>query len=989
MNKKITGKVLTVQIGAEQTLVALADKSGSIVHTAAVPTPEGAVDDGAIVDTAAVTQMLKSVIRRPEFRKIRRAVFVLCTSQVIAAVGTVPTLTGKKLEKLLNANADVYFPVDVTDYRLVWQIIGPCTDADNAGKQNVQIWAVPNGLIPNYYLVANACGLAVTAIDYFCHSMASAVGTTFAAGKKKLPAEDVGAEAPQTLLHLLLERDVIGLSLSQGGHVVLQRALFYNGDPSTQFGEMSMILEYFRTLEIGRNSAVRGIACGALATDAELVSELSAVLGIPTEVSDAPYAPEFCLCAGAAHTELDFGLSTLNAPDKSRQYQQSQLLQYALVLAGGLAVFGALTLIQSARLDWSADIGNLESKQQVLSLQAGGVSGYYDAYSKYQNAYSSYSGDWETIFANMQTYNDNLVLVFEELEQIMPENASVAGVSIGADGMGPTFACEDKEVAAYLIMQLRQLQYADLLSISDLQGGGGGPASPDAGEEDPGDDPAPLPFPWDELHAALAEDLDVYNVAYYLTASRLDALQNSKYCLTPSNTYGSYDELKAAAGDTLTKEIRKKAFSALYQGNPFVIAQLDATFSDRVMLLLTDPDLYWAMLMGGFGSELTDHDSPADLEQDVRETCQILLTLYNYDGLSAVENILCADPDLEKWYVYYLETALAGQDPNELFYLNTEKAADDVAKNDGSFNYTKDAALNEALNGLIGGEDSKTYALVKDLDFDAYDLNGEVTAEDVREALSEDLDAYRVAYSLYFANKNSRYLQLLNACNYGLTLSASPYGSYEAFHVAYGDLSENIQKRVVTALCTTNPFAIAGAWELLTTDPQFSDYAPMLSALEPKSARELESLMTNTILPFIRDKASYRAKLEQAIFDGDDEEMKQWYLYYLDAALAGNDPAALPYLNTEAMVIDLMDGGAYNSGSDALNEKLNALSEQTGSLIEGLYVPDDTTDPSDTVDTRIYFTVTLSYSDALRNAELVRKDLDHSEKVEELEVAQG
>lgn len=988
MNKKITGKVLTVQIGAEQTLVALADKSGSIVHTAAVPTPEGAVDDGAIVDTAAVTQMLKSVIRRPEFRKVRRAVFVLYTSQVISAVGTVPALTGKKLEKLLNANADVYFPVDVADYRLVWQIIGPCTDADNAGKQNVQIWAVPNSLLPNYYLVANACGLAVTAIDYFCHSMASAVGTTFAAGKKKLPADDGAVESPRTLLHLLLERDVIGMSLSQDGHVVLQRALFYNGDPSAQFGEMAMILEYFRTLEIGRNSTVHGIACGALATDARLVSDLGTVLGIPTEASDAPYDPKFCLCAGAAHTELDFGVPTLNAPDKSRQYQQSQLLQYALVLVGGLAVFGALTMVRSARLDWSTDIGNLENKQQILALQAGGVSGYYDAYSKYQNAYSSYSGDWETVFANMQTYNDNLVLVFEELEQIMPENASVAGVSISADGMGLTFACEDKEVAAYLIMQLRQLQYADLLSISDLQGGGGGPASPDAGEEDPVD-PTPLPFPWDELRTALAEDLDVYNVAYYLTASQLDALQNSKYCIAPNNAYGSYDALKAAAGDALTEEIRKNAFSALYRGNPFVITQLDAIFSDRVMLLLTDPDLYWAMLMGGFGTGLTEHDSPADLEQDVQETCRILLTLYNYDGLSAVENILCADPDLEKWYVYYLETALAGQDPYALSYLNTEKAADDVAKNDGSFNYTKDAALSEALNGLICGEDSKTYAVVRDLDFDAYDLNGEVTAEDVREALSEDLDAYRVAYSLYFANKNSRYLQLLNACNYGLTLSTSPYDSYEAFQAAYGDLDENVQKRVVTALCTSNPFAIAGAWELLTTDPQFSSYASMLSAYEPKSAQELESMMKNTILPLIRDNASYRAKLEQAIFDGDDKEMKQWYLYYLDAALAGNDPTALPYLNTEAMVIDLMDSGAYNSGSEALNEKLNALSEQTGSLIEGLYVPDDTTDPSETVDTRIYFTVTLSYSDALRDAELVRKDLDHSEKVEELEVAQG
>ena len=50
----------------------------------------------------------------------------------------------------------------------------------------------------------------------------------------------------------------------------------------------------------------------------------------------------------------------------------------------------------------------------------------------------------------------------ELLETIMPESTSVTGLQIAADGMNVTFACENKEEAAYLIMALRELQYADL-----------------------------------------------------------------------------------------------------------------------------------------------------------------------------------------------------------------------------------------------------------------------------------------------------------------------------------------------------------------------------------------------------------------------------------------------------------------------------------------------------------------------------------------------
>ena len=44
--------------------------------------------------------------------------------------------------------------------------------------------------------------------------------------------------------------------------------------------------------------------------------------------------------------------------------------------------------------------------------------------------------------------------------------------------------------------------------------------------------------------------------------------------------------------------------------------------------------------------------------------------------------------------------------------------------------------------------------------------------------------------------------------------------------------------------------------------------------------------------------------------------------------------------------------------------------------------------PGQQVDTRIHFVVTLGYNEELKNAELIRKGLDYSEKIDKVEVTE-
>ena len=476
---KITGNVLAIQLGREEIQIMLRGKNGDIQSSLTLATPIGAVEDGVIQNAEVLTGLLKSVLKAPEFKHARQVVFSLCTTQVITEIVSAPDLPQNKLERLLMANIDMYFPVSMLDYHVVWQVLGPKVSETGLKELGVQLWAVPRAMLTPYYIVANSCGLSVAAIDYCGNSIAGLVGASFVQPVKsgKSPMAEVDQFTSQTDLHILLERDMLGMTFVQNGQVVYQRFIQCGSDPSMQFTELSMMLEYFRSLGSGRGSEIRGYLCGSLATHQELVEELADMIDVEMHAYNAPFAPQLCLCVGAARTTFDFGNPELNRPGKARRQVTSQLWQYLLILVSGAVLTGAIMLVLTSRLNWSSKEKSLESTMQNWQIQAAQSAGYADNYNEYSSLYNSYSADWDTIFSSLQTYNDNLVRVLQELEDIMPEKSSVVKMQINADGINVEFACEDKEEAAFLIMALRELQYADLVGISNLSGGGIGAAT--------------------------------------------------------------------------------------------------------------------------------------------------------------------------------------------------------------------------------------------------------------------------------------------------------------------------------------------------------------------------------------------------------------------------------------------------------------------------------------------------------------------------------
>ncbi|MBQ2927877.1 MAG: hypothetical protein IJD98_04815 [Oscillospiraceae bacterium] len=718
---KITGKVLVIQLGRNESQFVLTDNDSHVLYGDTVPTPAGAVEDGMIWNAEAVQGMLKSALRTPELRGVRQAVFVLCTSQVISETITTPDLPANKLAKLLEANMDMYFPVDVAEYQMVWQPIGPKNEG-GMKELLVQLWAVPNSILARYYSVANSCGLAVTAIDYCGNSIATAVGATFAKpirgkaakerkklnlnqeisfGKKKkaepeldMPEEARDLDAPvETDLHLLLDQDLLGLTFVQAGQVVFQRFLRCSADPAYQFGELAMMVEYFRSLEVGRNAELNCLVCGGLSTDGQLVLELADVLGMPLSLYETSYDPSWFLCVGAAHTSLDFGTPSLNRIVDSRKQVKSELWQYGLILAGGLAVLGVFMMLLTSRLSWNTQIQGLENTSQTLQLQAAGISNYAENYYEYENMYNAYSSDWDGIFARLRTNNDNLVLMLQEMEDMLPENAKVTSLEVTATGMNVSFACENKEEAAYLIMKLRELEYAKPVYISDLSGGGRGAAkhygSGEASETPPV-----------EGGSGINGDMNQVNQESFLEAviflpdDQLSTLQASEYVLTPPSSH-SLAELKGISSDVTT---RHAALEQMLKTNPFAMNSFKKLVVQDLKDLQAGAD---TVLVGYILFDLLPHQdkvqNPPENLTEMYEFIDILLDAVEGEDykITAAEDLIGKDAALAAAYNHYLEVQMSLNTASKYPYLNTDKIA-----LDGGF-HTGNADLNGKLNALF------------------------------------------------------------------------------------------------------------------------------------------------------------------------------------------------------------------------------------------------------------------------------------------------
>lgn len=473
--QRLSGRALVVQITEREIRIAQMTLGSDVISERVIlPTPPNAVEDGQLVGLDALRDAMEPVLRQGLFRRCRKVVFSLCSTQVISESVTVPAVKKQqRLGQMLLANMDEYFPIDPGEYQLSWESVG-VEQREDARLLRVQLWAVPRAMLQRYYALANSMGLSVAAVDFCGHSHATAVDADFALPKHAKSSADTD---DGVCLYINAESELLMLTFVHNGQVKLQRLLQRGYSQQDDLNEAGIVLDYFSAMP-GRARLTSAVLSGGQGKEAGLAPALASLLNVPVEMAETDYGAQWLLCQGAALTALDFGDPELNHITGARA-PINRAWQYGLVFLGGAALTASVLLLLTSKLSWSTELDGLRAQQDRLTALAQQNAGCAENYHNYSSMYDAYSADWDTVFDSVRTYNDNLELVLDELEAKLPKKSTVTALSTTELCLAAQVAFQSKEDAAYFLVALRDVPFMTLSTVSNLTIGPREAYSPD------------------------------------------------------------------------------------------------------------------------------------------------------------------------------------------------------------------------------------------------------------------------------------------------------------------------------------------------------------------------------------------------------------------------------------------------------------------------------------------------------------------------------
>lgn len=584
--QRLSGRALVVQITEREIRIAqMTLGSDAISEQVILPTPPNAVEDGQLVGLDALRDAMEPVLRQGLFRRCRKVVFSLCSTQVISESVTVPAVKKQqRLGQMLLANMDEYFPIDPGEYQLSWESVG-VEQREDARLLRVQLWAVPRAMLQRYYALANSMGLSVAAVDFCGHSHATAVDADFAMPKHAKSSADTD---DGVCLYINAESELLLLTFVYNGQVKLQRLLQRGYSQQDDLNEAGIVLDYFSAMP-GRARLTSAVLSGGQGKEAGLAPALASLLNVPVEMAETDYGAQWLLCQGAALTALDFGDPELNHITGARA-PINRAWQYGLVFLGGAALTASVLLLLTSKLSWSTELDGLRAQQDRLTALAQQNAGCAENYHNYSSMYDAYSADWDTVFDSVRTYNDNLELVLDELEAKLPKKSTVTALSTTELCLAAQVAFQSKEDAAYFLVALRDVPFMTLSTVSSLTIGPKEAYSPD------------------KMIAALYEEAGKESPVPGTEESAADSTEESSTEEPPTEGGYSLDELFPNASNGITGKMIKDVLPLLRAAgvDEATIQKIEsyADMMEKVGMTISPDNLDFlqGLLPGGSGS---------------------------------------------------------------------------------------------------------------------------------------------------------------------------------------------------------------------------------------------------------------------------------------------------------------------------------------------------------------------------------------------------
>lgn len=515
----MANKILSIEIGSQITNVVETDfreKNPKIYKSFSFETPEELFKGEEMSDTEAFRERLQEGLKANKI-KTKKVIFVLASSRIASRDVVIPMVKENQILTLLYANSAEYFPVDLQQYLLVYQIIGE-VEEEGAKKYKLMVLAIPHDMIETYRRLAADCELILTALDY--------VGN---AAVQILP----GRISQSLYAAVKVEDDHTLVTIIKDGKLELQRNFNYGiGDAVSvirRTGSFGENLNFLQALEILRKNSfcdkkederVRDLAEDLEESFRAIIGNVSRVInfyssnhagaqmesivlyGMGADVQDLRYtlreemsAPidsetlkgrisrdrsdtnsdistlAYASCVGAGMEPMDFRLEEEERKKRKEKKKKEgsargRKLQVRLTAKGffGICVAVAAVLLLAVVPYYAylkIDISRMEKERaskQHLS----------DLYTSYESAKKECE-DIAKLYENTDSTSEGIGIFMVEMEKKMPESFSVNTLTSDSASIVIDFDVKTKREAAKVIDEMMAFESISQVEVQSLQ----------------------------------------------------------------------------------------------------------------------------------------------------------------------------------------------------------------------------------------------------------------------------------------------------------------------------------------------------------------------------------------------------------------------------------------------------------------------------------------------------------------------------------------
>ena len=518
-------KVLSIEIGQQVTKAVVIDflkKNPHVYNAFSFDTPEGVMEDGYVKDKDRMAQLLREQMKDNGVKE-KEVVFSIASSKIASREVTVPYVPEKNLDNLINATAQDYFPVNMDEYTLAYNVLETVKEKDKKSLK-LLLLAAPDSLIQNYYSLADLMGVRVESIDYYGNGSMQVLQKHIGSGYSVC----VQIGSLNTMVSVLKEnQQIMQRTIPYGTNTIIETMLAHPAlECRDETDAMEMLcrenvvystLDYedetVRGTRISEDQwkrsgqsrearkavtdAVGGILLsvirvvdyfGSRSPDCQLGYIYITGMGVKIRGLDTLFEremdlpvrklekltnitfsrgfarslqdqTEYIAAIGAAIEPVGFSLKEL----KNKQGRAASMRTVKIILAGSVVVAVALVAVGWFRLV-GANKENENLKMEKQSLQS-----INQVYTENEQATKKFE-DAAALHVATSTKNQNLVALIEQLQKKLPKQMQVSTLQTTEDKVTLTITTKTKISVAKMLVEFEGIDLLTNVNVASIAG---------------------------------------------------------------------------------------------------------------------------------------------------------------------------------------------------------------------------------------------------------------------------------------------------------------------------------------------------------------------------------------------------------------------------------------------------------------------------------------------------------------------------------------